>query len=86
MWFWGFLVKEFVTMIIMKDFNYDSDVVFIFIINLLLLNFIQKILKLKEPIKSYCKTYKLTCILVKNTDTKLFKHYAVWSYEELTRS
>ena len=52
-----FLVKESVTIRIMKDVNYENDVVpkLSCFYDLLFLSFLQKILKLKGPVKSYWK-------------------------------
>ena len=53
-----FLVKESVTIRIMKDFKYENDVVlklFYFYDEVIFLSILQKILKLKEPVKSYWK-------------------------------
>ena len=53
-----FLVKESLTIRIMKDFKYENDVVlklFYFYDEVIFLSILQKILKLKEPVKSYWK-------------------------------
>ena len=53
-----FLVKESVTIRIMKDFKFENDVVlklFYFYDEVIFLSILQKILKLKEPVKSYWK-------------------------------
>ena len=53
-----FLVKESVTIRIMKDFKYENDVVlklFYFYDEVIFLSILQKMLKLKEPVKSYWK-------------------------------
>ena len=53
-----FLVKESVTIRIMKDFKYENDVVlklFYFYDEVIFLSILQKILTLKEPVKSYWK-------------------------------
>ena len=53
-----FLVKESVTIRIMKDFKYENDVVlklFYFYDEVIFLSILQKILKLKESVNSYWK-------------------------------
>ena len=53
-----FLVKESVTIRIMKDFKYENDVVlklFCFYDEVIFLSILQKILKLKESVNSYWK-------------------------------
>ena len=52
------LVKESVTIKIMKDLNYENDVVpklSCFYDEVIVPKLLQKILKLKEPANSYCK-------------------------------
>ena len=53
-----FLVKESVTIRIMKDFKYENDVVlklFYFYDEVIFPSILQKILKLKESVNSYWK-------------------------------